>query len=388
MAEELKNQMGERLPGSMQAAAKAAHHMGITSEASTQALFEAMENGRLAADEFLPVLAEFLMEAAENGGALEKAMKSTSASLGRLRTELTLANKTFAEAGFDRAVADVFDTLSDSVREAEPLWAILGQTTKFLGAAIEGPIEMFGELASRMGVATEEGYEMHGWMKSLLATIALRFRPFRRLVAGFGLLTLFIPAITDTLKEGFDGWDDFFTKMAIWAVGVGMMASALGRMAGGLGKIGGAARNARDSMFGGRGQSSTTSSATSGQSSSSSQGRPRIPLKGAGKFALVTAMVEGFRQLISGEPIISGDGWSVSGPDVVGMFDQRNMLPPMLGPNGGIQQGQLPFGPVNVERVEITIPDTKDPEENARQAYLIFNEEVRRAAVNEQTTEK
>ena len=77
-AEELRGQLGERLPGAFQLAAKA---MGMT----TAALDKFMADGKLTAEELLPKLAKVLKD--EYGAAAEEAAKGMQGSLiGFLRS--------------------------------------------------------------------------------------------------------------------------------------------------------------------------------------------------------------------------------------------------------------------------------------------------------------
>jgi len=227
MAEELKNQLGERLPGSMLAAAKAAKEMGVIQEATTEQLFAAMEAGELYAEDFLPVFSKYLLEAANNGGALESAMGSTASAIGRFRTEVWTANATLNEAGLDEGVGRLFDTMAEAIGRAEPLWIIFGKIADAALAALEGPIEFFGMLAEKMGIAIDDTGRFTTEFKILTAAIVAAVKPFRRIAAALFLMGLFIPAITDTIDEGFDGWNDFFIKMAIWAGGTFMLAKGL-----------------------------------------------------------------------------------------------------------------------------------------------------------------
>jgi tape measure domain-containing protein len=75
-AEELRGQLGERIPGAFQIAARA---MDMT----TQELDKFMSDGKLAADVFIPRFAKQLRE--EFGGAAEDASKSFQAASARLR---------------------------------------------------------------------------------------------------------------------------------------------------------------------------------------------------------------------------------------------------------------------------------------------------------------
>lgn len=369
----------------MQAAAKAAHELGITTEATTQALFKAMENGELMADEFLPVFSEKLLEAANNGGALEKAMNNTGAAIGRFQTNIFLANKQFNEAGFDRGVRDLLNTMSTFIMESEELWRFLGSTAGFLAQALRAPFEVLTDLGEVFGFVTEKGKELNLNYNQMAFIFAAIFKWSRRLLAIFVLLPYTLSAISRAWNEG----------------GIGNWATALGLAAGAAllfrKRIKGAVDLLKkgvdytNRMRGSLAGESPTRSATRSSAPTPQSGSSRtsgIPFKGLGKIGMGIALFEGLRELLGGGEIMGGEGWSVKAPNISGMFDQRNTMPPLLGPHGGLQQGQLPFGQVIVDRIDINVQGSSDPQETARQTYLIFNEEVRKASMNEQTTEK
>lgn len=79
-AEELRGQLGERLPGAFQIASRA---MGVT----TAQLGKMLEQGEVIADEFLPRFAAQLET--EFAGSLDKATKSAAASINRLSSSWT-----------------------------------------------------------------------------------------------------------------------------------------------------------------------------------------------------------------------------------------------------------------------------------------------------------
>lgn len=79
-AEELRGQLGERLPSAFQLAAKA---MGLT----TAELGKLMEDGKLTAEELLPKLARVLEE--QYGAAAEKAASTVQGAINRMDSEWT-----------------------------------------------------------------------------------------------------------------------------------------------------------------------------------------------------------------------------------------------------------------------------------------------------------
>lgn len=78
MAEELKGQLGERLPGAVKIAADA---MGVT----TKQLLNMMSQGEVAAKDFLPKMADQMAKVARQGGALATQLDSVRTAEGRLK---------------------------------------------------------------------------------------------------------------------------------------------------------------------------------------------------------------------------------------------------------------------------------------------------------------
>lgn len=100
-AEELRGQLGERIPGAFQIAARA---MNVT----TQELGKMLEKGELTATEFLPLFAEELTRTF--GDSLPTAVSLAQKSFNRFNNELALTKKAIGEGGllsFSQVMADV-----------------------------------------------------------------------------------------------------------------------------------------------------------------------------------------------------------------------------------------------------------------------------------------
>lgn len=104
-AEELRGQLGERLPGAFHAAATA---MGVT----TSQLNKMLERGEVLAEDLLPKLAKVLRE--KYADELEAAMSSSVAEMERLQTTIFKIQSTIAEAGF-------LDGVTESIRDLNEL---------------------------------------------------------------------------------------------------------------------------------------------------------------------------------------------------------------------------------------------------------------------------
>lgn len=105
-SEELRQQLGERLPGAFNLAAKA---MGV----STAQLDEMLKKGEVYAADFLPKFAAAMRE--HYSGAIEKAAQSTGANLNRMKTAIF---------EFKAALGDAFgSSTQDSVKAVETAMA-------------------------------------------------------------------------------------------------------------------------------------------------------------------------------------------------------------------------------------------------------------------------
>jgi tape measure domain-containing protein len=118
-AEELRGQLGDRLPGAFQTAARA---MGVT----TAELDKMLENGELLADQFLPRFAEQLRR--ELAGSVESASQSASADLNRLENAWKQLKQTTSQGLIGdaaqwgiRQAADDLSRLNDEMERSRKL---------------------------------------------------------------------------------------------------------------------------------------------------------------------------------------------------------------------------------------------------------------------------
>lgn len=115
-AEELRGQLGERLPGAFQVAAKA---MGVT----TAELGKMLEQGQVVADDFLPKFAEALNkhlgQAAEDAAnRLDAATNRYASAMDRMKANLGDAGVSKFWAGQVNILTDAMDDVSRSMEQA------------------------------------------------------------------------------------------------------------------------------------------------------------------------------------------------------------------------------------------------------------------------------
>lgn len=154
-AEELRGQLGERLPGAFQLAAKA---MGMT----TAELDKFMADGKLTAEELLPKLAKVMQE--DFGTAAEAAANGLQGQLNRLSTEWTRLKASMVDSD---SVAVVFKTLAEALKtladSGETVATVVGKGLQWVAwsagvyafiKSISGLITVFQTLKTVVGAVS------------------------------------------------------------------------------------------------------------------------------------------------------------------------------------------------------------------------------------------
>lgn len=140
-AEELRGQLGERLPGAFQTAAKA---MGV----STMKLDEMLKAGELMADDFLPKFATELRKTFAEG--LPDAVNSAQANLNRFKNDLFEIKAKIAGSGFMDGVVVALGRISAEIDTPE-----FHESLKQLGQGL-------GEIAANLGTIAAIGAKAVG----------------------------------------------------------------------------------------------------------------------------------------------------------------------------------------------------------------------------------
>ena len=198
------------MPGAIQAMARAAYEVGITSEATELALGEMMEQGKVASEDILPEFGRQMWLAANEGDALQKAINSTSAAYGRLGTNVYMANKTFNEAGLDKGMRRLANSVSEFLLKSEGLikffGMLSGEIASRFGVVFE-VLETFGYWSTKLGDALEKleekGINLDIAFMALSGTLALISKWFRRIFMFVYLLPWALSKTADTLKGNF-----------------------------------------------------------------------------------------------------------------------------------------------------------------------------------------
>ncbi|MCX7668886.1 MAG: tape measure protein, partial [Anaerolineae bacterium] len=129
--EELRQQLGDRLPGALQIMAD-----GLN--VSTAELIKMMEQGQVTSDALVPFAEELRKRF---GGGLNEALNSTSANLGRLQNAAFQALLAFGKAGFLEAFNELIKSTTELLHSAEfdstlgrlsPLFALLADALRLV----------------------------------------------------------------------------------------------------------------------------------------------------------------------------------------------------------------------------------------------------------------
>lgn len=143
MAEELKQQLAEGIPGSLQVFVKASQEAFNDTSIDVEKLMDMMQKGELKAAKVMPFVAKYYAEAARKGGALDKALEGNRVALNRLGlTWMDFQNKIF-QGKFGEQLTRIFNDLAHVLGSNGDLATNIGD---FLGNIMEGFWDMVTEI--------------------------------------------------------------------------------------------------------------------------------------------------------------------------------------------------------------------------------------------------
>jgi tape measure domain-containing protein len=156
--EELRQQLGEKLPGALTLAAKA---MGLTGKEFNKLV----STGNLAADDFLPKFAEELDKTF--GPQLPESLKSLSSEIGRFGNEVTQAQVRVANAGFIEGLRAGLESLTKFFQSDEGVafFNNLGAASGFLIKVLAAIPQYIDEISLVLAVLI--GRKATTWVKDL-----------------------------------------------------------------------------------------------------------------------------------------------------------------------------------------------------------------------------
>ena len=258
MAEELKQQLAEGIPGSLQVFIKASQEAFNDSTIDVTKMLDMMQKGELKAAKVLPFVAKYYAEAANKGGALQKALQGNRVAMQRLTlTWMDFQNKIF-QSGFGEELTSAFNELAKILDSNGELAQNLGQ---FVAGFTAGFMEMV-------------------------------YTVYNTFVLIQGIMERYIPIFRKNGEELSSAW-----KWVGWGVGALFFASALIRVFGILSKIAGLAGALKflTTIFGGGGDDE------GGDGGGKKRKGPRL-----GKMGKAARWL-GLYGLIAGESMLAGD---------------------------------------------------------------------------------
>ncbi len=193
-AEELRGQLGERVPGAFIIAARA---MGVTEKQ----LNKMLEQGEVLAEDFLPRFARELRSTFAAG--LPTAMTSTRAELNRLSNAFRDAQQAFNQSGFLAGITRGAVALAEALRDPEILGA-LDRIGELAGDVLTAAAENLDLIAAAgIGLAAAKiASTVAGIAASMrLLNIALLANPFTAIPAAIGLAVGAMIAFGDSAED-------------------------------------------------------------------------------------------------------------------------------------------------------------------------------------------
>jgi len=196
MAEELKNQLGDSLPASLNIFAKALTKANKFGEVTTENILNIVSSGKVLASDVLPFVAEEMMSLARANGNLERATKTVpflSNVLGQVGTQAKIG--IFNQ--FEKALGGVLEKLIAFADDP------MIQT--IIGTVISNLIQRFGQFLDKLMALKEQWQAVWDTMTDeekqkalskltdfvqtgLIATFVAAASAVGRLVGGFGFL--------------------------------------------------------------------------------------------------------------------------------------------------------------------------------------------------------
>lgn len=131
--EEVKNQLGEQLPGSLEAIRKAVSKF-YKKDISTSEMFDLMKNGKLLAKDILPLLGEEFSKMARTGDALRVALASLSTVQQRMNTSFREMINNVYKGGLAEGLGELYRTLDD-------MFFLMSQGDSNIGKFLKGFID-------------------------------------------------------------------------------------------------------------------------------------------------------------------------------------------------------------------------------------------------------
>jgi len=190
-AEELRGQLGERVPGAVGMMAKAVAEMQGKTEVTVAELGKMLEQGEIISKDVMPFFSKQLLKMASAHGALERAQKSPLANLERMKNSFVKLQNRIGKADFVGELSDLFMTLTGSMDGTGEGATAFGETLAIIVDAFTALVNIVAQVP--------------GWF----IVIAALFFPFTRWLAILSGIVLVI----EDIMVGFNGGDSVIKSM-------------------------------------------------------------------------------------------------------------------------------------------------------------------------------
>jgi tape measure domain-containing protein len=205
--EELRKQLSERMPQTMEVAKKALRNLGYEFESVEQII----SSGQVKSGPFVKELTRLMAEQAKTTGAYESAIKSTTAEQQRFDNALKFTIERMAEAGILNAAVNIFSGLKNVVLALSPAFVGLSYAFSALTEVIAAPFKVLDEFAQLLGM--EEGQGIQAAIR--LVAFLLVGKLAQSLAITYAAIAKNLIAVKDLAKGYF-----------LWATGASTAATA------------------------------------------------------------------------------------------------------------------------------------------------------------------
>jgi hypothetical protein len=149
-------------------------------------MFKLMEAGQLMAVDTLPKVAKQMKKMANEGGALALKLESTRVAQGRLTTAMQLAGNTIFESGFNKGLANLFNTMTGELEDNGNTLERVGKIYEVVFKGLAKLVELVSNIFESFIRSIETAGNVIKWMvdnpmMSLLITIPLVIKGFTQL---------------------------------------------------------------------------------------------------------------------------------------------------------------------------------------------------------------
>ncbi|AUR87561.1 TMhelix containing protein [Vibrio phage 1.101.O._10N.261.45.C6] len=155
-AEELRQQLGDRMPIAMQAITEASIKAGVVTDkliekygSATAAVSKLMEEGKLMSSELLPYFGREIKQLTDDG--FEKAMKSNRVAMGRFKNTLESTANLIFKSGWSEGLTELFDSSDNSLQDLVDLFKALGKIAGSIFKAISGLFKVITPVLESFG---------------------------------------------------------------------------------------------------------------------------------------------------------------------------------------------------------------------------------------------